>query len=186
MPRAGSGGLAVRRSGKGRERQRGSETATAARTAARARTSRFITSRALPKVATSSRSQICERFAVPATVGGTGRHGQGRRHTRSQFGRNTQRLRAAGGLNGLNRPSALPLIVAAPLPPQPGRDRGRIPPRARFALRARAAGAVNYSDSLRLAEPSIVSGPRPEAEIWIRRGFACSATGNSSVSTPWS
>ena len=41
-----------------------------------------------------------------------------------------------------------------------------------------------HSPSVRRAVPSIVCGPPPLRPISIRRGFACSATGSSSVSTP--
>lgn len=38
----------------------------------------------------------------------------------------------------------------------------------------------------RVALPSIVCGPLSPRPTWIRRGFACSATGSSSVNTPFS
>jgi hypothetical protein len=114
----------------------------------------------------------------------------GSRITMTPFGQDAIELRIAETAErtlfvdeaDLGKPAALPGG-----PPLIGATGGRYPAArdSRSGVAARR-GAMSYSGSLRLAEPSIVSGPRPDAEIWIRRGFACSATGSSSVSTPWS
>jgi hypothetical protein len=65
----------------------------------------------------------------------------------------------------------------------------RLPPggaAARRAAKLEGLAHVQRGQSVRLVVPSIVCGPPPEREISIRRGFACSDSGISRLSTPWS